>query len=79
MTMNFVQNHFIGFQLHKIIRRFLMKCAPYDIRTRIIFAYVCFRVKRTTLKPISIINDSLGCLISEILEYKRFLLNENAK
>ena len=57
MTMNFVQNHFIGFQLHKIILRFLMKCSAYDIRTRII----------------SIINDSLQCLISEILEYKRFI------
>ena len=62
MTMNFVQNHFIGFQLHKIILRFLMKCSAYDIRTRIIFC-LC----------VSIINDSLQCLISEILEYKRFI------
>ena len=31
------------------------------------------------IKRIAIMNDSLQGLISEILEYKRFLLNENAK
>ena len=49
MTMNFVQNNFIGFQLHKIIRRFLMKCAPYDIKTGISFAYLY--LERFQIKP----------------------------
>ena len=39
----------------------------------LIYIYIIF------VKRISIMNDSLQGLVSEILEYKRFLLNENAK